>query len=64
MNKERRTDARVPLNLPARYDGLSGALTTAAWDAWAAVVNAAGQAVVTRGKMSGTRRRFVVLYSC
>ncbi len=25
MNKERRTDARVPLNLPARYDGLSGA---------------------------------------
>jgi PilZ domain len=25
MNKERRTDPRVPLNLPARYDGLSGA---------------------------------------
>jgi hypothetical protein len=25
MNKERRTDERVPLNLPARYDGLSGA---------------------------------------
>jgi hypothetical protein len=25
MNEERRTDERVPLNLPARYDGLSGA---------------------------------------
>ena len=25
MNKERRTNQRVPLNLPARYDGLSGA---------------------------------------
>jgi hypothetical protein len=25
MTEERRTDARVPLNLPARYDGLSGA---------------------------------------
>jgi PilZ domain len=25
MRKERRTDFRVPLNLPARYDGLSGA---------------------------------------
>lgn len=25
MNKERRTNHRVPLNLPARYDGLSGA---------------------------------------
>ena len=24
MNKERRTDQRVPLNLPASYDGLSG----------------------------------------
>ncbi len=25
MNKERRTNQRIPLNLPARYDGLSGA---------------------------------------
>jgi PilZ domain len=25
MNKERRTDFRIPLNLAARYDGLSGA---------------------------------------
>lgn len=25
MNKERRTNFRIPLNLPARYDGLSGA---------------------------------------
>jgi hypothetical protein len=25
MNKDRRTDFRIPLNLPARYDGLSGA---------------------------------------
>ena len=25
MNKERRTDQRIPLNLPARYGGLSGA---------------------------------------
>lgn len=25
MTEERRTDLRVPLNLPARYDGLSGA---------------------------------------
>lgn len=25
MTEERRTDERVPLNLPARYDGLSGA---------------------------------------
>ena len=25
MTKERRTNERVPLNLPARYDGLSGA---------------------------------------
>lgn len=24
MNKERRTNQRIPLNLPARYDGLSG----------------------------------------
>ncbi len=24
MNNERRTNRRVPLNLPARYDGLSG----------------------------------------
>ena len=24
MGQERRTDERVPLNLPARYDGLSG----------------------------------------
>jgi hypothetical protein len=25
MNKERRTNYRIPLNLPAKYDGLSGA---------------------------------------
>ena len=25
MNKDRRTDFRIPLNLPARWDGLSGA---------------------------------------
>jgi len=25
MNKDRRTNFRIPLNLPARYDGLSGA---------------------------------------
>jgi hypothetical protein len=28
MNKERRTNQRLPLNLPARYDGLSGAHET------------------------------------
>jgi hypothetical protein len=25
MNKERRTNFRIPLNLPVRYDGMSGA---------------------------------------
>jgi hypothetical protein len=45
MNKERRTNQRIPLNLPARYDGLSGAHETRIEDIsmGGCFVNARGQ---------------------
>jgi hypothetical protein len=45
--EERRTDLRVPLNLPARYDGLSGAVEARVED-----ISVSGCFINTRGQVN------------